>query len=105
MIIERLRDKFPRVEQTTKIEEEKVEDEIHPLLKKISQQSWFPRGDVGLTVDEIIEAMLKKLPNASKSLFKTLTSNLVQMKKFVSFDAEISNFISKRHEALCLSSD
>jgi hypothetical protein len=54
-------------------------DTLHPLLKKISEERWFPRDNNPITLDSIIDAILAKLPNASKSMIKTLTTHLVQL--------------------------
>jgi len=64
-------------------EEEDNESEIlHPLLKKISEERWFPRDITTITLDSVLQAILTKLPNASKSLLKTLTTHLLQLSRF-----------------------
>ena len=52
---------------------------LHPLLKKISEERWFPRDITSITTDSVIDAILMKLPNASKTMLKTLTAHLVQL--------------------------
>jgi len=54
-------------------------DEIHPLLKKISEERWFPRGNFSITLDYVLETIITKLPDATKTLIKTLTTHLVQL--------------------------
>lgn len=78
-IIERIKNKQKKSSSDLINEEEIPEDDIHPLLKKISEERWFPHDDIPITLDSIIDAILAKLPNASKPLFKTLTSYLVQL--------------------------
>ena len=79
-IIERIKNKQkkPAIDSLTE-EEETIDDDIHPLLKKVSEERWFPRTDLPITLDSIIDAILSKLPNASKTMFKTLTNYLVQL--------------------------
>ncbi|CAF0778709.1 unnamed protein product [Adineta steineri] len=67
---------------------ETVIDEIHPLLKKISEERWFPRDNIPITLDSIIDIILSKLPNASKSVFKALTTYLVQLHREIGYSKE-----------------
>ena len=60
-------------------EAEEEVNQIHPLLKKISEERWFPRGNSTITLDYVLEAILKKLPDATKTLIKTLTTHLIQL--------------------------
>jgi hypothetical protein len=60
-------------------EEEEEVNQIHPLLKKISEERWFPRGNSTITLDYVLEVILTKLPNATKTLIKTLTTHLIQL--------------------------
>lgn len=52
---------------------------LHPLLRKISEERWFPRDTNPITLDSVIDAIIAKLPNASKTMLKTLTTHLVQL--------------------------
>ncbi len=61
------------------INEGEETDEIHPLLKKISEERWFPRGQFSITLDYVLEAIITKLSDATKTLIKTLTTHLVQL--------------------------
>ncbi|CAF0980083.1 unnamed protein product [Rotaria sordida] len=68
---------------------EKIDDNIlHPLLKKISDERWYPRDNNPITLDSIIDAILVKLPTASKTLLKTLTSHLVQLHRAIGYSNE-----------------
>lgn len=58
-------------------------DGLHPLLKKISEERWFPRDNNPITLDSVIDAILAKLPNASKTMLKALTTHLVQLDRLV----------------------
>ncbi len=79
-IIERIKNKQKKPSSDLVNEGEEISDgDIHPLLKKISEERWFSRGDIPITLDSIIDEILAKLPNASKTLFKTLTTYLVQL--------------------------
>ena len=53
--------------------------EIHPLLKKISEERWFPRSDSSITLDYVLDVITSKLFNAGKALIKTLTTHLIQL--------------------------
>lgn len=55
------------------------DQEIHPLLKKISEERWFPRSDSPITLDYVLGAIILKLFNAGKALIKTLTTHLIQL--------------------------
>jgi hypothetical protein len=68
---------------TEEDESKEEEDTLHPLLKKISEERWYPRNNLPITLDLIIDAILAKLPNASKSMIKTLTAHLVQLHRYV----------------------
>ena len=72
---------MPQFDGESTNNEQNPDDSLHFLLKKISEQSWFPRGNSSVTIDSVLDAILSKLPNASKTLFKTLTSNLVQLNR------------------------
>jgi hypothetical protein len=54
-------------------------NEIHPLLKKISEERWFPRGHSSITLDYVLQTIITKLPDATKTLIKTLTTHMVQL--------------------------
>ncbi|CAF1143690.1 unnamed protein product [Adineta ricciae] len=88
-IIERIKNKQkkPAIDSVTE-EEETADDNIHPLLKKISEERWFPRADLPVTLDSIIDAILSKLPNASKTMFKTLTNYLIQLHRVIGYSKE-----------------
>ncbi|UJR31150.1 hypothetical protein I4U23_018657 [Adineta vaga] len=90
-IIERIKNKQkkPTIDSVTEEEEEATtENDIHPLLKKISEERWFPRTDLPITLDSITDAILSKLPNASKTMFKTLTTYLVQLHRVIGYSKE-----------------
>ncbi len=79
-----------QLESTTKIvttevvkeEGEKEESNtIHPLLKKISEERWFPRGNSIITLDYVLGAILTKLSDTTKTLIKTLTTHLIQLQR------------------------
>ena len=83
-VIEKIKSKQKKVplDSTSEVEAEEEAGEtdvLHPLLKKISDERWFPRDDNPITLDSVIDAILAKLPNASKSMLKTLTTHLVQL--------------------------
>jgi len=61
------------------INEEEGSDEIHPLLKKISEERWFPRSNIAITLDYVLEAILVKLADTTKTMIKTLTTHLIQL--------------------------
>lgn len=85
MIIERIKvQRKPIVSQQDGGEEtdEQTGDRLHPLLEKISKERWYPRDHSPITLDSVIDAILSKLPNASKTMLKTLTSYLVQLNRF-----------------------
>jgi len=52
---------------------------IHPLLTKISEERWFPRRNILITLDYILDVIITKLPNATKTLVKALITHLVQL--------------------------
>ena len=59
-----------------------VDDEmegIHPLLKKISREKWFPKENQPITVDYVLDAIITKLSDATKVMIKVLTTHLMQM--------------------------
>jgi hypothetical protein len=78
MIIKELENKKKPVVSDEIHEEEKI-DEIHPLLKKISDERWFPRENISITLDYVLEVIIKKLSDATKTMIKTLTSHLIQL--------------------------
>jgi hypothetical protein len=53
--------------------------EVHPLLKKIAKERWFPREKRPVTLDYVLEVIIAKLPEGTKTLVKTLTAYLVQL--------------------------
>lgn len=80
MIIQGLESKRkPVTSDKNNAEEEEDTNEIHPLIKKISEERWFPRGHFILTLDFVLDAIIKKLPDASKTMVKTLTGHIVQL--------------------------
>jgi hypothetical protein len=80
-VIERIKSKQKKAPSDLGKEGEEDEVEtLHPLLKKISEERWFPRDTTPtITLDSVIDAILSKLPNASKTMLKTLTTHLVQL--------------------------
>ncbi|CAF3087081.1 unnamed protein product [Rotaria sp. Silwood2] len=91
-IIDRIKYKQRNIPSDVVVEEkdsEKIEDDIlHPLLKKISQERWYPRDDNPITLDSIIDVILAKLPTASKTMLKTLTAHLVQLNRVIGYSKE-----------------
>lgn len=86
MIIERIKSKPRKTpsdltnEATPAAEEsEKVEETIHPLLKKISAEKWYPRDENPITLDSVLDAIIAKLPTASKNMLKALTGHIIQL--------------------------
>ncbi|CAF3948071.1 unnamed protein product [Rotaria sp. Silwood2] len=61
---------------------------MHPLLKKISEERWFPRGNFSLTLDYVLDAIIEKLSNATKNMLKTLTTHLVQLHSVIGYSDE-----------------
>lgn len=53
------------------------DQEVHPLLRKISEERWFPRSNSSITLDYVLDGIISKLFNAGKTLIKTLTAHLV----------------------------
>ncbi|CAM4966214.1 unnamed protein product, partial [Rotaria socialis] len=68
--------------------EEGEVDVLHPLLKKISEERWYPRDNTPITLDAVIDAIIAKLPNATKSTLKTLTTHLVQLNRVIGYSNE-----------------
>jgi hypothetical protein len=56
--------------------------DVHPLLQKISEERWFPRGRIPLTLDAVIDAIVKKLPEAMKTMRKVFLSHLDQIQQY-----------------------
>ena len=75
MIIEGMENK----ESIEKVDDGEENNGIHPLLKRISEERWFPRGNLSITLDYVLDAIIEKLPNASKTTLKILTAHLVQL--------------------------
>ena len=67
---------------------------LHPLLKKISEERWYPRDNNSVTLDSVIDAIITKLPNASKSMLKTLTTHLVQLSRVIGYSNEQHNKVA-----------
>jgi hypothetical protein len=83
-IIDRIKSKQKKAPSDVANEEEEEANEsdvLHPLLKKISDERWFPRDINLITLDSVIDAILAKLPNASKTMLKTLTTHLVHLNR------------------------
>jgi hypothetical protein len=59
--------------------EGEVTNSLHPLLKKISEERWFPRDNSTITLDSVLDAISTKIPSTSKTMLKTLTTHLVQL--------------------------
>ncbi|CAF4622067.1 unnamed protein product [Rotaria sp. Silwood1] len=92
-IIDRIKFKLQKVSTDLVNEEEesgeKIDDNIlHPLLKKISEERWYPRDNNPITLDSIIDVILTKLPTASKSMLKTLTAHLVQLNRVIGYSKD-----------------
>lgn len=56
--------------------------DVHPLLKKISEERWFPRQITVITVDTIIDVIVDKFPTVTKSLLKTFANHLIQIDRY-----------------------
>lgn len=83
-IIERIRNRqktTPSEIVDQEVDDEIVEEPLHPLFKKISEERWYPRDNNPITLDAIIDAILAKLPNASKNMLKTLAGHLIQLNR------------------------
>ena len=61
------------------ISEGEESGEVHPLLKKISEERWFPRGNIPVTLDYVLDAIISKLSDTTKTMVKTLTTHLIQI--------------------------
>jgi hypothetical protein len=66
---------------TSEVTKEEESNEIHPLLKKISEERWFPRDNSSITLNYVLEAILLKLLDTTKTLIKTLTTHLIQLQR------------------------
>ncbi|CAF2100174.1 unnamed protein product [Rotaria magnacalcarata] len=64
------------------------DDDIHPLLKKISEERWFPRGHFSITLDFVLDAIIEKMATASKKNLKTFTSYLAELNSVIGFSKE-----------------
>ncbi|CAF1445751.1 unnamed protein product [Adineta steineri] len=89
LIIENIKN-TPKTVESDLINEEQEEEnnDIHPLLKKISKERWFPQEKVLITVDYILDVIIIKLSDASKTLLKTLTTHLIQLKRVIGYSKE-----------------
>ena len=79
MIIQNLRAKQKKAPSDLAGEGGDEGDGLHPLLRKISEERWFPRDNNPVTLDSVIDAILTKLPNASKTMLKALTTHLIHL--------------------------
>ncbi len=79
MIIKGLQTKTDTVVSEIANEDEEESEEVHPLLKKISEERWFPHGNFSLTLDFVLDAIIEKLVDTSKTMVKTLTTHLIQL--------------------------
>ncbi|CAF3517497.1 unnamed protein product [Rotaria sp. Silwood1] len=86
MIIQDIENKKKGVKENGNEDEES--HGIHPLLKKISEERWFPRGSFSLTLDYVLDAIIEKLPSATKNTLKTLTTHLVQLHNVIGYSNE-----------------
>ena len=59
--------------------DEQDNSEVHPLLKKIAKERWFPPEKTPITLDYVLEAIIVNLSEATKALVKTLTTHLVEL--------------------------
>jgi hypothetical protein len=94
LIIERIKTKQNKDSSNLTNEEEENQDILHPLFKKISDERWYPRDNNLITLDSIINNILNKLPNASKTMLKTLTTHLVQLQRVIGYSNEQYNQVS-----------
>lgn len=58
---------------------EEVQTDLHPLLKKISEERWFPRDTTTINFQIVLQAIVNKISNTSKSLVKTLSTHLIDI--------------------------
>ncbi|CAF4559292.1 unnamed protein product [Rotaria socialis] len=65
-----------------------ADDDIHPLLKKISEERWFSRGHFSITLDFVLDAIIEKMATASKKNLKTFTSYLAELNSVIGFSKE-----------------
>lgn len=77
MIIHGIKAKIRAQANGTDVEEDNAD--VHPLLKKISEERWFPRQITIITLDTVIDVIVDKLPTATKSLLKTLMNYMTQI--------------------------
>lgn len=84
-IIDRIRYKLSKTSSANAKDQDATDEveALHPLLKKISEERWFPRDNNPITLDSVIDAIISKLPNATKSTLKTLTTHIVQLDRLV----------------------
>lgn len=80
-ILQELQLKYSRANANESSEGDNAD--AHPLLKKISEERWFPRGRVPLTLDTVIDVIVKKLPEATKTMRKVFMAHLVQIHQYV----------------------
>lgn len=81
MIIHGIKAKIRAEATGTDMDEDNTD--VHPLLKKISEERWFPRKITIITLDTIIDVIVDKLPTATKSLLKTLMNHMTQIDRYV----------------------
>ena len=74
---------MPKMVISEVVQEDEDNNEVHPLLKKISKERWFPQGKFPITLDYVLDAIITKLQDTTKTLIKTLTSHLVQVHQYV----------------------
>ncbi|CAF0846486.1 unnamed protein product [Rotaria sordida] len=86
MIIEGIENR--KTTESKAVNQDEENHEIHPLLKKISEERWFPRGNFPLTLDYVLDAIIEKLPNATKTMLKTLTTHFVQLHHVIGYSNE-----------------
>ncbi|CAF0723062.1 unnamed protein product [Didymodactylos carnosus] len=61
---------------------------LHPLLKKISQEKWYPK-DLLPTIENVVEAILEKILTANKTQLKTFTKYLIELQRNIGFSNEL----------------
>ncbi|CAF0824785.1 unnamed protein product, partial [Didymodactylos carnosus] len=66
------------------------QSDLHPLLKKISQEKWYPK-DLLPTIENVVTAILEKLPSTNKTQLKTLTKYLIELQRNIGFSNELTD--------------
>ena len=68
-----------RKEQAEKNKQEEDAENVHPLLKKISQERWYAKDAGPVTLDSVIDTIVDSVPNATKSTMKALMAHTLEI--------------------------